>query len=144
MCTTFNMRLKNTTPKYVSSKKTHVWFSPKKKRSLKKLRKKKNIKHTKLFPKRNIAIQFRRVFRVFRVPGSHRHELQLEAHDHQIKPRGWFQPSARPALVRWSPNRSPELTNCLGRKYWMILKKVERIAELQICKSLRLWCFSVI
>lgn len=30
MCTTFNVRLKNTTPKYVSSKKTHVWFAQKK------------------------------------------------------------------------------------------------------------------
>lgn len=126
MCTTFNMWLKNTTPKYVSSKKTHVWFS----------QKKTSNKHTKLFPEtEQLAFSnfsccwnvrdFRiccplptvgRVCRVFRVPGSHRHELQLEAHDHQIKPRGFFQPSAR--FPRWfvGPQTGHQPAELPGRK----------------------------
>lgn len=102
----------------ISSKKTHVWFSPKKTISKKAPQKKKNTSntHKTTFPETE-QLAFSNfsavgtsgtsafccplystvpcVFRVFRVPRSHRHELQLEAHDHQIKPRGWFQPSAR-------------------------------------------------
>ena len=103
------------------------------KKICKKLRKKKTSNTQNSFPNGTLPSNFGVSSR--RVPGGHRHELQLEAHDHQIKPRGWFQPSARPRWFVGPQDRSPELTNCLVENmgwYW------RRWKELRNCRYVNL------